>query len=181
MKNRFYSLLLLVLVFASCSNEPSLQKYFVEKGENKDFVGLDIAPNLMMSDSIQLSADEKKAVESLKKMNVLIFRATDTNKPEYEQEKTAVKEILKDEKYDELIKFNSGGQGASVTTMGEGEKIEEVVVFVHNDDNGFGVIRVLGKDMTPNNVMTLVGLLQKANLNMTQLEPLRQLMDNKRD
>ena len=76
------------------------------------------------------------------------------------------------------MKVSIGGGGASINTKGEGEHIEEFVVFVHNKQNGFGVVRVLGEDMTPDNVMTMVGLLQKGKLDLKQLEPLKDLMVN---
>ena len=56
---------------------------------------------------------------------------------------------------------------------------DEFVVFVHNQDNGFGVVRVLGDDMTPNNVLTIAGLLEKANIDTQQFAPLQQLLKNK--
>lgn len=160
----------------SCSNEPTLQKYFVEKSEDSNFTNIDLAPSFINTDSIQLTKDEKSALQSFRKMNVLVFKANDRNAAKYETEKAQVKALLKDEKYEELIKYNSQGQGASITTLGEGDKIDEVVVFVHKADTGFGVIRILSNNMTPNNVLTLAGLVQKANLNIGQLKPLQELV-----
>ena len=97
----------------------------------------------------------------------------------YEKELTEVKKILKDDRYEELIKFNRGTTGASINTKGEGESIEELVLFANDKTNGFGVVRVTGENMTPNNVMTIVGLLQKANLDMEQLKPLKAMIERK--
>jgi hypothetical protein len=176
MTRTFIAFALIMLLLMSCEQKPTLQKYYVEKAGSKNFSTIDIAPSIINTDSLSLSADEQTALKSLHKLNVLVFKATPDNQKEYEKEKVKVKELLKEDKYDELIKFNSGGMGASISTKGEGEHIEEFVVYVHNPTSGFGVVRVLGDDMTPNNVLTIAGLLQKANIDMEQLKPLQELM-----
>lgn len=165
-----------IAMLTSCSGEPTMQTYFVDKSEEKDFVAVDISPNFINTDSISLSPDEKKALESVDNVNILVFQPDSTNTKKYEQENTTVKSLLKNDKYDELMKFNYNGSGASISTKGEGEHLEEFVVYLHNPENGFGLVRVTGKDMTPTNVMTVAGLLQKANLDMKQLEPLKQII-----
>jgi phage repressor protein C with HTH and peptisase S24 domain len=169
-----------LLLLASCSNEPTLQKYYVEKGGNPGFVSLDIAPTFLDTQSIKLSPEETAALKSLHKFNVLVYKADslDVSHAKYNKEKDQVKALVKQE-YEELIKVNNGTSGASISTKGEGENIDEFVVFLHNQENGFGVVRVLGNDMTPNNVLTIAGLLQKAPINMEQLKPLEQLMTKK--
>ncbi len=167
-------------LLASCSNEPTLQKYYVEKGGNPGFVSIDIAPTFIDTKSIKLTPEEATALKSLHKFNVLVYRADslDVSHEKYNKEKDQVRTLVKTE-YEELMKFNNGTSGASISTKGEGENIDEFVVFVHNQDNGFGVVRVLGDDMTPNNVLTIAGLLQKANIDTQQFAPLQQLLNNK--
>ena len=167
------------LFLTSCNSEPTLQKYFVEKSEAKDFMAVDIAPSIINTSKLTLSTDEKTALASLHNINVLAFKQNGTNNAEYEKEKADVKKLLKADHYDELIKFNNGTMGASVSTKGEGEHLEEFVIFVNENNNGFGIVRVVGKNMTPNNVMTIVTLLQKADLKVEQLQPLKQMMQSK--
>ncbi len=176
MKKTFYILAITALLFASCESKPTLQKYFVEKSENKNFVAVDIAPTFIKTDSLQLSAEEKTALKSLHNLNLLVFKANDTNAVTYEKELGDVKTLLKQDSYDELIKFNRNGMGASISTKGEGAHIEEFIILANNADTGFGVVRVTGDDMTPTNVMTIVSLLQKANLNMEQFKPLQNMI-----
>lgn len=170
-----------MIMLASCSGEPTLQKYYVEKGAAPGFVSLDIAPTFINTDKVNLSAEEKEALNSLQKFNVLVYRndSLDTTHKKYNAEMAKVKTLVKNE-YEELIKINDGTSGASISTKGEGEHIEEFVVFVHNEDNGFGVVRVLGDDMNPNNVLTIAGLLQKANIDRQQFKPLEDLMSKKK-
>ncbi|MES2487607.1 MAG: DUF4252 domain-containing protein [Bacteroidota bacterium] len=173
---RFIIAALTALLLASCDSKPTVQKYFVQKAEDKSFMAVDIAPSIIKTDKLQLNAEEKKALDCLEHINVLVFKANDANKPQFEKEKMDVKNLLKTENYDELIKFNSGEGGGSIRTKGEGEHIEEFVVYVHQKDNGFGLVRVTGNDMTPANVMTIAGLMGKGGLNMDQLKPLQALM-----
>ncbi len=173
--------LLAALALVSCSQEPTLQTYFVKNSENPNFVTLDIAPTIIKTDSLDLSEDEKVALESLDKLNILIYKKDAMEPKIYEAEKENVKKLLKEDEYEELMKFSSAdGSGGSINTKGEDVNIDEFAVFVYNSDNGFGVVRVLGDDMTPNHVMSIAGLLQKANLDMAQLKPLQEMLQKKK-
>jgi hypothetical protein len=61
-------------------SEPTLQKYFVENTENKDFIALDVSPSILNVDKSKLSAEQNGALESFDKMNVLAFKLNETNK-----------------------------------------------------------------------------------------------------
>ncbi|KAF2518465.1 DUF4252 domain-containing protein [Flavobacterium salilacus subsp. salilacus] len=176
MKKVFFIAGLLLVMLSSCDNKPSLQKYFVEKSQTKNFVALDIAPNFVDTDSIKLSADEKAALQSLKKLNILIFENDSLNTQLYKTEQNNVKNLLKDEQYEELMRYGSNNEGVCIYAVGKDVHIDEFVLFMHRQDNGFGVVRLLGDDMNPNNIMTMMQLLQKGNLNLEQLEPLKDIM-----
>ena len=174
---RILSLLIIVsALFSSCNNEPSLQKYFVEKTENKNFVALDLSPNMLNIDSSKLSSEENAALKSFEKVNILAFKLNDSNKAEFESEKVKVGKILKEEKYQELMKFGSGKDGASVSFVGDDEHIDEFVFYANNKENGFAVIRVLGKDMNPTGILSLMSVLKNANVDLEQLKPLQQMI-----
>lgn len=172
----FTSALLVLLTLISCNSEPSLQKYFVENTDNKDFIALDISPDILNLDKAKLSTEQNDALKSFDKMNVLAFKANAKNQAQFEIERAKVKAILKNPKYQELMKFGSGKDGASISYVGTDENIEEFVVFANRKENGFAVVRVLGKDMNPNNIMTLMSVLQKSKIDMEQLKPLQQLI-----
>ncbi|WP_163398963.1 DUF4252 domain-containing protein [Flavobacterium fluviatile] len=174
--NVFTSVILVLLTLVSCNSEPSLQKYFVENTENKDFIALDISPGILNVDKAKLSAEQSEALNSFDKMNILAFRANDKNQVQFEAERAKVKAILKNPKYQELMKVGSGKDGASVSFVGTDENIEEFVIFANRKENGFAVVRVLGKNMNPNNVMTLMSVLKESNIDMEQLKPLQELI-----
>ena len=164
------------LVLLGCNSEPTLQKYFVENTENKNFIALDLSSEILNIDPSKLSAAQKDALKSFDKMNVLAFKLTDKNKAEFETERAKVDLILKDKKYQQLMKFSSGKEGAAVSFVGSDEHIEEFVFYANRKENGFAVVRILGKDMNPTAVMTMMSVLQQSNIDLEQLKPLQQLM-----
>ncbi|MDI5951146.1 DUF4252 domain-containing protein [Flavobacterium sp. LB2P84] len=176
MKTVYGLALLLSLFLVSCNSEPTLQKYFVENTENKNFIALDVSPNILNVDKTKLSIAQSDALKSFDKMNVLAFKLNDKNKAEFEIERAKVNLILKDKKYQQLMKFGSGKEGASVSFVGTDEHIEEFVFFANKKENGFAVVRILGKDMNPTNIMTMMSVLQQSNIDLEQLKPLQQLM-----
>ena len=87
------------LFLGSCSNEPSLQKFFVENAEKKDFIALDISSSILNIDEAKLSVEQKAALTSFDKMNIIVFKSTPKNQATYEAEKLKINGILKDEFY----------------------------------------------------------------------------------
>lgn len=172
----FTSVLLAVLTFISCNSEPSLQKYFVQNTDNKDFIALDVSPSILNLEKTKLSAEQNEALKSFDKMNILAFKANATNQAQFETERAKVKAILKDPKYQKLMSFGSGKDGASISYLGTDDNIKEFVIFANKKESGFAVVRVLGKNMNPNNIMTLMSVLKESQIDMEQLKPLQQLI-----
>ena len=161
----------------SCNQDPTLQKYFVENTDDKNFISLDISPKILKVDKTKLSAKQSEALQSFDKMNILAFKLNDSNRSQFETQRAKVEKILKDEKYQQLIKFGSGKEGASVSFVGDDEHIDEFVLFANNKENGFAVIRILGDDMNPTGIMTMMSVLQNANVDLEQLKPLQQMFE----
>ncbi len=172
----FIVLFVLTLVLNSCQSEPSLQRYFVDKSESKDFVALDLAPSILNIDKSKLTPNQKEAIGSFDKMNILAFKLNDKNKAQFEIERASVNSILKDEKYQQLMKFGSGKEGASVSFIGDDEHIDEFVFFANKKENGFAIVRVLGKDMNPTMIFNMISVLKEADVDLAQLKPLQDLM-----
>lgn len=174
---RIYNIAILCSLFlASCNNKPTLQKYFVENTENKNFIALDVSPSILNVDKTKLSAEQNTALESFDKMNILAFKLNDSNKTQFDAERAKVVAILKDEKYQQLMKFGSGKEGASVSFVGDDEHIEEFILFANQKENGFAVVRILGKDMNPTGIMTMMSVLQSSNIDLEQLKPLQEML-----
>lgn len=166
----------LSLFLMSCNSEPTLQKYFVKNTENKNFVAMDVSPNILNIDETKLSVEQNAALHSFDKMNILAFKLNEKNKGQFETERAKIDVILKDTKYQELMKFGSGKQSASISYVGSDEHIEEFVLFANRKETGFVVVRVLGKDMNPTNIMTMLSVLKESKIDLEQLKPLQQFI-----
>jgi len=176
MKIALYFAIIISLVLSSCTGEPTLQKYIVENSEKKDFLVLDVSSSIINVNKSKLTADQKTALASFNKMNILAFKLDEKNKASYDLESQKVTEILKGEDYQELMKIGSGKDAASISYIGDDDHINEFILFAKKKDNGFAVVRILGNDMNPNNIMNMLSLLKSANVDMDQLKPLQALM-----
>ena len=132
MKITIFTAVLFSLLLLSCSNEPSIQKYFVENSGKKDFIALDISPSIINIDKSKLTPEQQTALNSFEKMNVLIFKSNGKNETQYQSETQKVGDILKDETYQELMKIGSGKDGASVSFVGDENDIDEFIFFAKN-------------------------------------------------
>ncbi|QLE02263.1 DUF4252 domain-containing protein [Galbibacter sp. BG1] len=164
MKNikNIIAFLFLAVSVANCGDrKPSLQEYFVTKGENPNFISLDIPSSILDVNKTSLDTKQKEAYQSVKKLNVLAFKLNDDNKAAYEAEKTTVQDILKNEKYEDLMIVNSGKNKGVVKYLGDDDSIDEVILFGSDDEHGFALVRVLGNKMKPENMVTLVEAVEK--------------------
>lgn len=160
----------------SCSNKPTLQKYFVEHTEDKDFLAVDVSPSILKIDETSLSKDEKTALETFDKMNIIAFKKDSINEVKLKDEVTKVKSILKGEEYQQLMRFGSSKQGAAIYFIGEDDDIDEFVVYANNATSGFALVRILGDNMNPNDVMTLFEIMRKSKVDLDQLKPLEGIL-----
>lgn len=165
-----------IIFVSSCETKPTLQKYFVKNTESADFVAVDIAPSVINIDKAKLNLDEKAALASFDKMNILAYKTDSTHFEKYDQEIKEVKLLLKDQNYQQLMKVGSGSDGAVIYFVGDATHIDEFVVLASKKENGFAVVRVLGDDMSPTHVLNMVQLLRKTDLKLDQLKPLQELM-----
>jgi hypothetical protein len=176
MKRISFLVLSVVLVLTSCNSEPSLQKYFVDHTENKNFIAIDVSPSILNIDPKKLTAEQKLALQSFDKMNILAFKINGKNQTEFAVEKAKVDAILKNEKYQQLMKFNSGKEGASVSFVGDDEHIDEFILYANQKENGFAIVRILGKDMNPTGILAMLSILKTSNIDLEQLKPLQDML-----
>ncbi|THD67476.1 DUF4252 domain-containing protein [Robertkochia marina] len=163
----------------ACNSTPSLQQYYVDNAGDPNFISVDIPASILNVSEIDLTPEQKSAYHSLRKFNVLAFKLTEENKNEFEGEKEAVNAILKNDAYEELMRINTGSAKGVVKILGDEDSIDEVILFGNDDSQGFALIRVLGDDMRPENVMQLVEVIQKGNLDDSALGPLKGFLDQK--
>lgn len=174
---KIVSLILIVFLW-SCENKPSLQKYFVKNAASEAFITIDVAASLFNVDEPSFTPEEKEVLASFEKMNILTYKTDFKAVANYDKEIKEVKSLLKEETtYQQLLKMGSSSEGASVYFVGDPAHINEFVVLAHKKENGFAVIRILGNDMNPANIATLLNLMKKSAINLEQLKPLERLVN----
>lgn len=160
-----FSLVVFLTLFCACSSTQSLQEFFIDSAENPNFLKLDVPISILNLENGDLTVKQKEAVTSLRKLNVLAFKKNDSNAAEYEIEKAKLKAILKDEKLIELIKINTSYGKATIKYIGDEDAIDEIIIFGDNKEKGFLIVRVLGKNMNPANMMQLIQAVEKSDYN----------------
>ncbi|SKB34647.1 protein of unknown function [Salegentibacter holothuriorum] len=165
---KIVSLALGITAFVSCASEPSLQEYYVENQQDNKFIAVDV-PTSMFTNAEQLDETQKETLETVKKINVLALAVKD-NKEEYEAEKVKLADILKNEKYQLLMKYGSNNRKAEVYFTGEEDAIDEIIVYGYDDTKGVGVARVLGEDMNPQKLMEFMKSLNKGDIDVAGLQ-----------
>ncbi len=154
----------------ACNSEPSLQRYFVDNQEQPNFISQDIPVSMLELDEAKLSDEQKKAYKSVKRLNFIGFKANENNQDTYNTKLTEVRTILSNEKYQDLMEFQDSGNKFVVKYVGNDEEADEVIVLGSSKTVGFGVIRLLGSDMRPENMYTLVEAIRQSDMDMGQFK-----------
>lgn len=177
---RYLVLLAFAFGIVSCESGKSLEKYYVTKSDNPDFMTIDIASSIIKADPKKMTVEQAGALERIEKLNVLMFKRNPGNLSDYKAEKDSLASILKSGKYDPLMKVGSGKNGASIYMKGKEEKTDEFVVNAYSEDTGFAVIRLLGDEMTMNDIMAVMSLLKQSDFDVEQLKPLQEMLKNQK-
>ena len=167
---RYLTLLILsALTLISCNNDPSLQRYLVDKQDDDKFLKVDVAASLLQTDDNNMSAEEKEILNTIKKVNVVAYPIKGDDMAAYQAEKAIVNDILKNEDYKTLMKMGSNNSGATLKYVGEEDAIDEVVIFASDNERGFAVFRLLGEDMRPDQMMKLMNSIDSGDLDVSAL------------
>ncbi len=174
----FFGALSIALLLSSCNNTPSLQQYYVDQQENEQFLIVNVPMSTLNVNRDSLNSRQQQAFDSVEKLNILAFRSTPSNQEQFQAERETVLNILKDSKYKPLARFNDNSNKAVVSYIGSENGIDEVILFGSNPEQGFGIIRLLGNNMTPLKVAKLVSILEKEKLDVELLKGLPKFFNN---
>ena len=157
MKTLFkYVTLFGLVLFVGCTPKLSLQSYFVAHQETDGFMSVDIPMSFLNPDKIDLTADQKEAIDSIDKLNMLAYSVKDGTEETFNSEMAKVKAILKAEIYNDLMRVGNTSDGKLyIKFIGEDSEIDELIIFGFSPDKGFAVIRVLGDNMEISKIMKL--------------------------
>jgi len=165
--------LFVAVVLVSCNNGPTLQTYFVDHQEAPDFISQDLPISMLNMDTSDFTEEQHTAFKSVKRLNFLAYKASDSNTETMKAEMATVKAILKAEKYHDLIEFSDKGNTVSVKYIGTDEEADEIILFGNSKKLGFGIVRILGDDMNPTKMGTLIASMDHADIDLNQLKDIQ--------
>ena len=171
----FYKLILLAFValgLISCNNGASLEEYYIEHKENPDFVTLDVPTSLITPDSKNLTPEQYRVLQTVKKINILALPLNSKTQSIYEHESLNVKEMLNHDNFQELMTFGKPSQRMQLFFKGDEDAIDEVVVFARDDSKGFMLARLLGDNMNVGDMVKFAQTIGKSkdSLDISQFE-----------
>lgn len=166
---------IIVTLFATvflvgCNDNQTLQKYFVDNQEDVNFISVDLPISILNLDESKLTNDQLEAYESVKSLNFLGYKKNETDVATFNSELTKVKSILNNEKYNDLIEFRDKGTNILIKYLGKDDQADEFIVFGSSNEMGFGIVRVLGNNMKPDKMVTLVNEMKNSNVDESQLK-----------
>lgn len=169
------SLFVLALVLVSCKDQNSIQTYFVDHQELPEFLSFDVAASVVDFSKANLSNDEQKAYESVKKLDVLAYKINETNTDSYQQELDKAKAVFANKKYEELMEFKDNGVTIKINTIGNEDTVNEFIVLASSKDMGFTIVRVLGDNMKLEELLKLTDKMQNADVDKGQLKNIMEM------
>lgn len=159
----FVYTLTLTVFLTSCSNEKSLQKYYVEKQNNDNFIAIDLPASLInLNDNV--SEESRETIKTLKKLNILAFKLNDNNAEAFTRESKEIKEVMSNRKFNDLMRGKHENISFAIKYLGDEDKIDEIVLFASESSKGFIVARILGEDMQPGKIMKLMKDVEKLDV-----------------
>ncbi|NNE33170.1 MAG: DUF4252 domain-containing protein [Winogradskyella sp.] len=165
--------LFLVAAFTSCNQGPTLQTYYVDNELKPGFMSFDVPTSLINVEDVEMTDEQREAYNSVDKLNVLTFVKENTEAEDYKIELEKVKTILKNPKYEELMRGGNTQDGKFVVKfLGDVDRIDELVIFGNATNKGFMIARILGNDMNPGKLMSLQTVLQNAKFEDSNLNGL---------
>jgi len=168
---------LAALTLFSCSNKESLQRYIVDRQGDDSFLKIDIAASLLQTDSANLSQEEKDILKTIKKINVVAYPIEEGNVSAYEVKMQVLKTILDQDRYKTLMKYGSNKEGATLKYVGLEDAIDEIIVFVRDDEKGFALFRLLGDDMRPEQMIKLMTAIKKGDVDISKLNSIGKIFN----
>ena len=154
-----------------------MQRYIVDRQNDDSFLKIDIAASLLQTDGANLSQEEKNILKTIKKINVIAYPINEGSVSAYEVKMKVLKTILDQDRYKTLMKYGSNKEGATLKYLGEEDAIDEIIVFVRDDEKGFALFRLLGDNMRPEQMIKLMTAIEKGDVDVTKLNSIGKIFN----
>ena len=177
MRRVYFLLCIGLLLTTACESPKSLQRYYVEKTEDVDFLvfNLPIQPERFFSDSLEDSA--KQTLQSIGKMNMLLYRADPEKPQKIEQEISTVQTILAQDRYQELMTIQSDSRRGGILFEGRIDAIDEGIIWYTGAEDAIVILRLLADDLDPKALLLLLNKLDREKLDKNLQDQLGPMMD----
>ena len=163
------------ILTVACDTKPSLQKYYVDSKDNNAFISVDLPANIIELKDENVSEEVKNTLKTIKKVNFLALQVDENNQELFNTEKEKVAEILKNPDYKQLMRMKTADGNVTVNYLGTEDAITEVIIFGSDSKRGFALVRVLGENMNPADIMSMAQEI-KLDGNSQQLKQLSGLL-----
>lgn len=151
-------IILFVISFTSCSDfeKMTLQKYFVQKMGQPEFMIIDI-PLISLEDYFsQLEPEEKEIVNAVRKFNLLLYKG---NRQEMLSEISTISDILVSDDYQSLMSLRGDGINVDVMVDSNEDSYNEGLVYLYDKEKFVALVRVLGRKMEVDKILPIVSKL----------------------
>jgi len=170
---------ILVAAILSCNQESTLQSFYVDNELRPGFASVDVPVSMLKIDEDVLDEEQKEAYQSVEKLSMIAFVLDDDNKADFDNEYAKVNSIVKNPKYQELMRGGTKTEGKFVVKfVGEEDSIDEFVLLGQSQEKGFAVVRVLGDDMNLNKIMKLSSVFQNMDIDNSELSQFSNFFKN---
>ncbi|WP_053971811.1 DUF4252 domain-containing protein [Mangrovimonas sp. ST2L15] len=168
---KLLAMIFTLVLLVGCNQGETLQTYFVDNQETPNFTSVDIPTSIVDFKKTELTPEQKEAFESINRLNFLGYKIKDSiDLTDYNTQLSKVSSILNDPKYNDLVEFNDKGGKVVFKYLGDDDEADEFILFGSSPDLGFGVLRVLGDDMSPQKMVALVDALRQAEVDQGQMQ-----------
>ncbi len=154
-KNTYFLALSLFLIFATACKRDSLEDYFVKATESPDFFVVNIPASVVEFDKEKLDPETRRQIESIKKMNILVYK-NDYDLTRKAKEFQKAKNIIQSKAYKTLTKIKNKGYDISFAYEGNPEQIDEVIFLGKDKDYNFLIGLIKGNKVNINNLSKAV-------------------------
>jgi len=163
MKFRYNFLALsLFLIFATACKTDPLENYFVKATESPDFFVVNIPASIIEFDKEKLDAETRRQVESIKKMNILVYKNDfDINKKSKEFKKA--QNAIGNKAFKTLSKIKNKDYAVSFAYQGKPEGIDEIIFLGKDKDYNFIIGRIKADDVDIKNLSKALKHIKKVD------------------
>lgn len=162
-------MLIVAIGIVSCDSNKSVQQYIIEKQSSPDFISLTLPASILNIAVDSLGSEERDAVNSLKKLNVLVYHSPDGASDIFQKEQTEISTVLKNSNYQNLISAQTHMGSGNIMFLGTESKIEEFLAYGSDQKENFILIRILGNNMNPKHIKPFLTALKQSDVNEDEL------------